>query len=70
MLKLAFAQKRKTLVNNLKGSYGDKAAASPESGWRASPTPAPKRYPGKDGCDIPRAAAGVKFSCSHVAWLK
>jgi 16S rRNA (adenine1518-N6/adenine1519-N6)-dimethyltransferase len=28
MLKLAFAQKRKTLVNNLKGSYGNKAAAA------------------------------------------
>ncbi len=28
MLKLAFAQKRKTLVNNLKSSFGDKAAAA------------------------------------------
>ena len=28
MLKLAFAQKRKTLVNNLKGSYGNRAAAA------------------------------------------
>ncbi len=28
MLKVAFAQKRKTLVNNLKGSFGDKAAAA------------------------------------------
>ena len=27
MLKVAFAQKRKTLVNNLKGSYGAKASA-------------------------------------------
>jgi 16S rRNA (adenine1518-N6/adenine1519-N6)-dimethyltransferase len=28
MLKLAFGQKRKTLVNNLKGRYGDKAIAA------------------------------------------
>jgi 16S rRNA (adenine1518-N6/adenine1519-N6)-dimethyltransferase len=28
MLKLAFAQKRKTLANNLKGRYGDKAVAA------------------------------------------
>jgi 16S rRNA (adenine1518-N6/adenine1519-N6)-dimethyltransferase len=31
MLKLAFAQKRKTLVNNLKGAYGDKAVAALKS---------------------------------------
>ncbi len=37
MLKLAFAQKRKTLVNNLKGSYDDKAvrAALKAAGVRA-----------------------------------
>jgi 16S rRNA (adenine1518-N6/adenine1519-N6)-dimethyltransferase len=28
MLKVAFAQKRKTLVNNLKGNYGDRATAA------------------------------------------
>ena len=28
MLKVAFAQKRKTLVNNLKGSYGARASAA------------------------------------------
>jgi 16S rRNA (adenine1518-N6/adenine1519-N6)-dimethyltransferase len=31
MLKIAFAQKRKTLINNLKGSYGDRAARALKS---------------------------------------
>ena len=83
-LKLAFAQKRKTLVNNLRGQYGaDAIRGGAEVGRDCVPMFAPKpcRWKrrrrcfalcrrGKIGCALRRLAFGVKAKYAGIGVLR
>ncbi len=59
-LKAAFAQKRKTLVNNLRPQYKDAAVkAALKAAGAACRCSCRSDVPGKDGGGVPRSASGV-----------